>query len=73
MAGFDYPMGNIQMVGKSQAPMYQGREADRDRAGARCGPLDEVAKHAVDFWLSTEDLPRPDNRVTRRRATATSR
>ena len=25
---------------------------------------DEVAKHAVDFWLSTEDLPRPENRVT---------
>jgi choline dehydrogenase-like flavoprotein len=23
-----------------------------------------VARHAVDFWLSTEDLPRPENRVT---------
>ena len=23
-----------------------------------------MAEHAVDFWLSTEDLPRPDNRVT---------
>ena len=21
--------------------------------------LEEVAEHAVDFWLSTEDLPRP--------------
>ena len=26
--------------------------------------LDEMANHAVDFWLSTEDLPRPENRVT---------
>ena len=26
--------------------------------------LDEVAEHAVDFWLSVEDLPDPDNRVT---------
>src|SRR6202012_2003802 len=26
--------------------------------------LEGVARHAVDFWLSTEDLPRPDNRVT---------
>src|SRR6201986_5274666 len=26
--------------------------------------LRDVAEHAVDFWLSTEDLPRPDNRVT---------
>ena len=23
-----------------------------------------VAAHAVDFWLSTEYLPKPDNRVT---------
>jgi choline dehydrogenase-like flavoprotein len=23
-----------------------------------------VARHAVDFWLSTEDLPRSENRVT---------
>ena len=28
--------------------------------------LEDVARHAVDFWLSTEDLPRPDNRVTLR-------
>ena len=26
--------------------------------------LDRVAKHAIDFWLSTEDLPRAENRVT---------
>ena len=26
--------------------------------------LADVAEHAVDFWLTTEDLPRPDNRIT---------
>ena len=26
--------------------------------------LEDVAKHAVDFWLTTEDVPKPDNRVT---------
>jgi choline dehydrogenase-like flavoprotein len=26
--------------------------------------LEDMARHAVDFWLSTEDLPRPENRVT---------
>jgi choline dehydrogenase-like flavoprotein len=26
--------------------------------------LERIAKHAIDFWLSTEDLPLPDNRVT---------
>jgi choline dehydrogenase-like flavoprotein len=25
--------------------------------------LERMARHAVDFWLSTEDLPDPDNRV----------
>ena len=34
MQGFDYPMGNIQMVGKSQAPMYAGEKPHRDQAGA---------------------------------------
>ena len=40
------------------------READRDEARAGAGRSSDVAKHAVDFWLSTEDLPRPENRVT---------
>src|SRR5919109_1976353 len=26
--------------------------------------LDYLAKHAIDFWLTTEDLPNPTNRVT---------
>ena len=56
-------MGNIQMVGKSQGPMYKG-EKPIEAGLAPMFTLDEVAKHAVDFWLSTEDLPRPDNRVT---------
>jgi choline dehydrogenase-like flavoprotein len=61
--GFRYPMGNIQMVGKSQAPMYKG-EKPIETALAPRWALDKVAEHALDFWLSTEDLPRPDNRVS---------
>jgi choline dehydrogenase-like flavoprotein len=26
--------------------------------------LDYIARHAIDFWLTTEDLPHPSNRVT---------
>ena len=26
--------------------------------------LDYLARHAIDFWLTTEDLPHPENRVT---------
>ena len=25
--------------------------------------LERIARHAVDFWLSTEDLPHPENRA----------
>jgi choline dehydrogenase-like flavoprotein len=63
MNDFKYPMGNIQMVGKSQGPMYRG-EKPIEAGLAPMFALDEVAKHAVDFWLSTEDLPMPDNRIT---------
>ena len=64
MPGFDYPMGNIQMVGKSDGRDVPGREAASRRSSRRCSRSSEVATHAVDFWLSTEDLPTPDNRVT---------
>jgi choline dehydrogenase-like flavoprotein len=60
---FDFPLGNIQMVGKSQAPMFRG-EKPLETALAPSWTLKDIAKHAVDFWLSTEDLPRPENRVT---------
>ena len=60
---FDYPMGNIQMIGKSQAPMFRG-EKPLETKLAPTWALADVARHAVDFWLSTEDLPRSDNRVT---------
>jgi len=26
--------------------------------------MDKIAEHALDFWISSEDLPDPDNRVT---------
>jgi choline dehydrogenase-like flavoprotein len=57
---FEFPLGHIQMLGKTDGQML--------RAGAPFfAPgfaLDYVARHAVDFWLTTEDLPNPDNRVT---------
>jgi choline dehydrogenase-like flavoprotein len=61
--GFAYPLGSIQMVGKSQGPMYRG-EKPLETGLAPMWTLDALARHAVDFWLSTEDLPMPDNRVT---------
>jgi choline dehydrogenase-like flavoprotein len=64
---FEYPLGNVQMVGKSQAEMFRG-ERPRETRLAPEWTLERMARHAIDFWLSTEDLPRPDNRVTVDRA-----
>ena len=63
MDGFEYPMGNIQMIGKSLGEMYRG-EKPLETALLPIGLLNDLARHAVDFWLSTEDLPDPENRVT---------
>jgi len=60
---FDFPLGNIQMVGKSQAPMFRGEKPGETRFAPQW-TLRDIARHAVDFWLSTEDLPLSENRVT---------
>jgi choline dehydrogenase-like flavoprotein len=61
--GRPWPLGNIQMVGKSNAAAMRGEEP-KLTAIAPTFSLDEVASHAVDFWLTTEDVPKSDNRVT---------
>ncbi len=60
---FEWPVGNIQMVGKSNASAMKGEEPKLTMLAPRW-TLGDVAKHAVDFWLTTEDLPLPENRVT---------
>ena len=61
---WDYPLGGIQMLGKSDADQIRAnapRWAGRVSPGM---PFEVLAHHAVDFWLCGEDLPVPDNRVT---------
>ena len=58
-AEFPYPMGNLQPVGKVQAAMLAGSVR---RAPLRV--LAAVAAHSTDWWVMSEDLPDPANRVT---------
>jgi choline dehydrogenase-like flavoprotein len=60
---YGYPMGNIQMIGKSNAEAMRGEKPKLTKLSPEW-TLTDVAKHAVDFWLTTEDLPKPENRVT---------
>jgi choline dehydrogenase-like flavoprotein len=62
---WQYPMGNIQMLGKSDDWQIKGAAPHR-LGSAPSAPFGQVAKHSVDFWLAGEDIPLPDSRVTLR-------
>ena len=57
---WEYPMGHISFVGKL--------DGDALRGGAPAlvpgWTLDQMGKHSLDFWLTSEDLPDSNNRVT---------
>ena len=61
--GRQWPLGNIQMCGKSNAEAMKGEEPKLTVLAPHWS-LADVARHAVDFWLTTEDVPKPGNRVT---------
>ena len=57
---WSYPMGHISFVGKLDGETLQAGAP----AVAPGWTLDLMAKHSLDFWLTSEDLPDPNNRVT---------
>jgi choline dehydrogenase-like flavoprotein len=58
--GWNYPMGHISFVGKLDGETLKGGAP----ALAPGWSLDLMARHSLDFWLTSEDLPDPNNRVT---------
>jgi len=57
--GFPYPLGHIQNLGKVTPSVLQAQHPRMPAGLARW-----IAQHSVDWWLTTEDLPDPENRVT---------
>ncbi len=57
---WEYPMGHISFVGKLDAVTLSAGAP----AIAPGWTLDLMARHSLDFWLTSEDLPDPNNRVT---------
>ncbi|MCO4253241.1 GMC oxidoreductase [Pseudarthrobacter raffinosi] len=53
-----YPLGNLQMLGKLQAPMVKAA-----RSWAPLWALKMVTDRSLDIYLTTEDLPDPNNRI----------
>jgi choline dehydrogenase-like flavoprotein len=57
---FAYPMGHISFVGKLDGVALSAGAP----AIAPGFTLELMARHSLDFWLTSEDLPSPENRVT---------
>jgi choline dehydrogenase-like flavoprotein len=57
---WEFPMGHISFVGKMDVVALKAGAP----AIAPGWTLDLMAKHSLDFWLTSEDLPDPNNRVT---------
>ena len=55
-----WPMGHISFVGKLDGVTLSAGAP----AIAPGWTLDLMGKHSLDFWLTSEDLPDPENRVT---------
>jgi choline dehydrogenase-like flavoprotein len=54
-----FPLGHIQLIGKVQAAMLRPQAPSVPRF-----LLKQAAQRSVDWWLFSEDLPHPANRVT---------
>ena len=63
-AEWPYPMGFVQMCGKVHADHLRGNVLPKWATLISALPFEAMAHHAIDFWLSSEDLPAADNRVT---------
>ena len=58
-----FPLGHIQMVGKSDGNQIKGEGLPGLLQWFPNQPFDWIARHSLDFWLTSEDLPRAQNRV----------
>jgi len=60
---WEFPLGLIQMTGKSHADTIRGETLPAWLEWLPDKPFEYLAEHSLDFWLSSEDLPRPENRI----------
>lgn len=56
--GWRFPLGNLQLLGKLQAGMLTANQRMVPRSVLRL-----LAHRSVDWWVMSEDLPDPENRV----------
>ena len=62
-ADWQHPLGLIQMMAKSHPDQIRAEALPAWLEWLPDMPFDMMARHSLDFWLSSEDLPRPENRI----------
>ena len=60
---WDYPLGLIQMCATSHGAQIRGEALPGWLEWMPKMPFEQMARHSMDFWLSSEDLPRAENRI----------
>ena len=60
---YEYPLGLIQMCAKSHGAQIRGEALPGWLEWLPKMPFEQMARHSMDFWLSSEDLPKLENRI----------
>ena len=61
---WEFPLGLIQMCATSHGEQIRGEAPLQPLVSVLPEmPFDKMADHSIDFWLQSEDLPRPENRI----------
>jgi choline dehydrogenase-like flavoprotein len=60
---WEYPLGLIQMCATSHGEQIRGEALPGYLSWLPEMPFEKMAEHSIDFWLQSEDLPRPENRI----------
>ncbi len=60
---YDFPLGLIQMCATFHADQIKAEILPSWLEWLPQLPFDKVAQHSMSFWLSAEDLPKPENRI----------
>ena len=60
---YAYPLGLIQMCAATHAAQIRGEALPEWLEWLPDMPFEIMARHSMDFWLSSEDIPLPENRI----------
>jgi choline dehydrogenase-like flavoprotein len=60
---FPYPMGLMQLCAATHADQIEGETLPSWLTWVPDMPFRFLSEHSINFWLQSEDLPRPENRI----------